>query len=234
MLRFIKSLTAAALVFLSVIVAVPAAEAQSHYIPHISVGMRGGMDMGRVDMTPSIRQGWLWGSLGAVTFRYTEEKIFGLQAEFGFTTRGWKEDFEETSLQYSRSLTYLTLPVMTHINFGGPRARCFFNLGPELSLMIGENISSNFDYHNLKSVSEWPVRQRQTAQLTMPIANKFDYGITAGVGGEFYISPRNSITLEARYYFGLGNLFNSSKADHFSASRCSTIQFSAGYNFRLK
>ncbi|MDE7466964.1 MAG: PorT family protein, partial [Muribaculaceae bacterium] len=63
---------------------------------------------------------------------------------------------------------------------------------------------------------------------------KFDYGITGGIGGEFYISPRNSITLEARYYFGLGNLFNSSKSDVFSASRCSTIQFSAGYNFRLK
>lgn len=208
--------------------------AETHYQSHISVGVRAGADMGRVDMSPSIRQSWLWGGLGAFTFRYAEEKIFGLQAELGLTTRGWRENFEEVDMHYSRSLTYLTLPVMTHINFGGPRVRCFFNLGPEVSLMLGEKISADFDYTNLSSVSHWPERPRQTAQLNMDIANRFDYGITAGAGGEFYITPRSSVTLEARYYFGLGNLFKASKSDHFSASRCSTIQFSIGYNFRIK
>lgn len=229
-----KALTRYAAVAALTATATIAAQAQTHYQPHISVGIRGGADMSRVDMTPSIRQSWLWGGLGAVTFRYTEEKIFGLAAELGITTRGWQENFEEAPLEYSRSLTYLTLPVMTHINFGGSRARCFVNLGPEVSLMIGERISSNFNYKDLSTVTQWPERRRQTDQLKMDIAHKFDYGITGGIGGEFYISPRNSITLEARYYFGLGNLFNSSKSDVFSASRCSTIQFSAGYNFRLK
>ncbi|MDE6300768.1 MAG: PorT family protein [Muribaculaceae bacterium] len=234
MKRDIRNISAAVMVMLAAAMATPSLRAQAHYRPHISVGVRAGTDMCRTDMTPAIRQSWLWGGMGAVTFRYTEEKIFGLAAELGLTTRGWREDFEETSLEYNRALTYITLPVMTHINFGGPRARCFVNLGPEVSFMISEKTTANFNYRDLSTVTEWPERRRQTAQLDMAVANRFDYGITGGVGGEFYLTPRNSITLEARYYFGLGNLFPSSKADVFSASRCSTIQFSVGYNFRLK
>ena len=70
--------------------------------------------------------------------------------------------------------------------------------------------------------------------MTMDIKNKFDYGITAGAGIELYLRPRHSIVLEARYYFGLGNIFPSTKADYFSASRASAIQVTLGYNFRLR
>ncbi len=174
------------------------------------------------------------GTTGAVTFRYAEERTFGLIAELGWTQRGWKEDFEEAPLSYSRSLTYLTLPIMTQIIFGGNLAKCFFNIGAELAYMISSSISANFDYTDLGSVTTWPIRERMREQLNMPIANKFDYGIAGGVGFEFYVQPRHSLLLEARYYFGLGNIFKASKADTFSASRCSSIEICLGYNFLLK
>lgn len=218
----------------AVLVCCAAAQAQTHYKARLSAGVRGGVSLARQDLSPSVPQSWIMGSTGAVTFRYTEEKLFGLVAELGWTQRGWKEDFEESPLQYSRQLTYITLPVMTQIIFGGRRAKCFINLGPEFSYMIGESISANFDYKNLSSVTDWPERKRMTEQLGMEIANKFDYGITAGIGVEFYVQPRHSITLEGRYYFGLGNIFKASKADTFSASRCTSIEVSLGYNFRLK
>lgn len=222
-------------VALAVAMAVPGVvKAQTHYVPRISIGGRAGVSLGRLDLSPSVPQGWLLGSTGAVTFRYTEEKLFGLVAELGWVQRGWKENFEESPLSYSRSLTYINLPVMTQIIFGGKRAKCFINLGPELSYMLSSSISANFDYNNLSSVTGWPERPRQTEQLAMPVANRFDYGITAGIGGEFYLRPRHSVTLEARYYFGLGNIFHSSKADTFSASRCTSIEVCLGYNFRLK
>lgn len=211
-----------------------AAAAQSHYKAHVWVGGRGGVTLARQDLSPSVPQSWLMGSTGAVTFRYAEEKLFGLVAELGWTQRGWKENFEESPLSYSRTLTYINLPVMTQIIFGGRRAKCFINLGPQIAFMIGENISADFDYKNIGGVSGWPDRPRQTAQLDMAVSNKFDYGIAGGIGGEFYVQPRHSITLEVRYYFGLGNIFPSSKADHFSASRCTSIEATVGYNFRLK
>ncbi len=210
------------------------AMAQTHYKPHIWIGGRAGMTMGKLDIAPSVPQAWNKATTGAVTFRYAEEKLFGLVAEFGWAQRGWQENFEEAPLSYSRTLTYITLPIMTQIIFGGKRLKCFINLGPEIGFMIAESISANFDYNDLSSVKQWPERSRNKEQLAMPIANKFDYGITGGLGCEFYVQPRHSLTLEARYYFGLGNIFNASKSDTFSASRCTAIEVCLGYNFLLK
>ncbi len=68
----------------------------------------------------------------------------------------------------------------------------------------------------------------------MPINSKFDYGICASLGMEFYVQPRHSLLLEARYYYGLGNIFSAKKADVFSASRPMSIEISIGYNFRIR
>lgn len=232
MLR-LKCVKALVVSVLALLVALPAS-AQAHYVPHISVGVRGGVTMAKQDISPSVPQGWKLGSTGAVQIRYAEERHVGVIAELGWVQRGWKEDFEESPLQYSRTLTFINLPILTHISFGGKRFKAIINLGPEFCYMIGESKSANFDYNNLESVTDWPERQRHTEQLAMDVKNKFDYGITAGVGCEYYLSPRRSITLEARYYFGLGNVFPSSKADTFSASRSTSIEISVGYNFRLQ
>lgn len=207
---------------------------QTHYVPRVYIGGRAGVSMGRVEFSPSVPEKFLMGTTGAVTFRFTEEKLFGLVAELGWTQRGWKEDFEESPLSYSRTLTYINLPVMTQIIFGSRRFKCFVNLGPQVGFMIANSIKANFDVHDLGNVSDWPERKRMTEQLAMEIKNKFDYGIAGGLGFEFYVTPRQSITVEGRYYYGLGNIFPSSKADTFSASRCMTLAVTIGYNFRLK
>lgn len=207
--------------------------AETHYKPHISIGARGGIDLSKVSFTPSVKQGWQQGSTGAITFRYTEEKLFGLIAEAGWTQRGWSENYELLPFQYSRSITYIKIPLLTHIYFGSRRFKGFVNLGPEISFLIGSSINSNFDYNNPKGVEGYP-RNRQTEQLYTDINNKFDYGICAGVGIEFYVQPRHSVVLEARFYYGLGNIYPSSKADTFSASRNMSLEVTAGYYFRLK
>lgn len=233
-MKSLSEFSKAAAVALALVSAATAATAQTHYRGHVWIGGRAGATLAKQDFSPSVPQAWLTGTTAAVTFRYAEEKLFGLVAELGWTTRGWKEDFQESPLRYSRSLTYITLPVMTQIIFGGRRAKCFVNLGPEFGYMAMSHTSANFDYSDPASVEDWPERERMTAQLGMKVRNRFDYGITAGIGGEFYVTPRHSVLLEARYYFGLGNIFASSKADTFSASRPTSIEVTVGYNFRLK
>lgn len=210
------------------------AKAETHYKPRISLGGRAGVSLGRVSLSPSVRQSWLPASSGAVTFRYTEEKIFGLIAELGWTQRGWKENFDTDALHYSRTLTYLKLPVMTHIYFGSRRFKGFFNAGPEFGYMISDNISADFDYHHPTAAPGFPTRPRMTEQMAMDIHNRFDYGITAGLGCEFYLTPRQSVVLEARFYYGLGNIFPSAVGDTFGASRLMNIEVTLGYWFRLK
>lgn len=209
------------------------AMAETHYRPHISVGGRAGMSLSSMSFTPSVKQSWNTGVCGAVTVRYAEEKLFGLVAELGWTQRGWKENFEEHPFAYRRTLTYITLPVMTHIYFGKPRFKTFINLGPSVSYCIGESISASFDYRNPHAVADFP-RNRQTEQMYADLHNKFDYGISAGLGFEFYFQPRHSLLVEARFYYGLGNIYPSTKADTFGASRCMNIEVTAGYNFRLR
>lgn len=208
------------------------ASAQNHYKPHVSIGGRTGVSLSEMSFSPSVKQSWLMGTAGAVTFRYTEERLFGVIVEFGWSQRGWKENFEEAPISYSRSLTYLRLPILTQIIFGSRRFKTFINLGPEFGYMLGSSISSDFDHKNPLSDSRFP-SNRMTEQLYTPVTGKFDYGIEAGVGFEFYVQPRHSILVEGRFYYGLGNIFPSSKADTFGASRNMSIEVTLGYNFRL-
>ena len=128
------------LLFLLALTAGLAAYADTHYKSQIFVGARGGVSMGMMSFSPSVKQSWNMGSTGAVSVRYTEEKLFGIVAELGWVTRGWKENFEEAPLSYSRSLTYINLPVMTQIRFGSRRFKTFINLGPQFAYMIGSSI----------------------------------------------------------------------------------------------
>lgn len=216
-------------------IAYPAnADAQRYYSPNVSIGGKAGATMSEISFSPSIRQKMLQGMMMGVTFRYTEERNFGLIAEFNLEQRGWKEDFEEHPFDYSRTLTYLHIPVMTHIYFGGRKVKGFVNLGPSVSYMIASKINANFDYNDIKSVAGFPLQNRMTEQLYTPIKNKMDYGINGGLGMEYFINKRNSIMLEARLYYGLGNIFPAAKADTFAASRSMCIQASLGYMFRIK
>lgn len=225
MKRFLFALIALAAVF--------SASAETHYKPRISIGARAGMSMAQMSFSPSVKQLWNRGSAGAVTFRYTEEKLFGLIAELGWVQRGWKENFEEAPFSYYRSLTYITLPLLTQIYFGSRRVKAFINLGPQFCYFIGSSTTADFDYENPSQISDFP-RNRQTEQLYTDVKNKFDYGICASVGGEFYVQPRHSVLVEARFYYGLGNIYPASKADTFGASRNMSLELTLGYFFRLK
>lgn len=212
------------------------AKSESHYVPHISVGAHAGVMGSKVSFTPSIKQGWLLGPTAGVSIRYAEERLVGILAEFNYEQRGWSENFEKNpALSYNRSLHYLSVPIMTHIYFGPPRFKCFFNLGPEFSLLIGQSTSSNFNYEDYQNDPSWSNEEkRMTQQYTMPVNNHFDYGICGSFGCEYYITPRKSAYFELRYYYGLGNIFPATKADVFSASRNMSLALTLGYNFRIK
>ncbi|MDE6297045.1 MAG: PorT family protein, partial [Muribaculaceae bacterium] len=111
---------------------------QTHYNANISVGVKGGIDLSRVNFTPTVKQGFVLGGNAGVTFRYIEENHFGLIAEINFEQRGWKENFEEYPFSYQRTLNYIQIPFLAHIYFGR-RARFFFNAGPEIGFMLGES-----------------------------------------------------------------------------------------------
>lgn len=207
--------------------------AQSHFDSRVDLGVRGGVTLSEVMFKPSITQKFGMGETFGVTFRYTEENHFGLIAEVNFVQRGWAEKFEELDYKYQRLLNYIEIPVMSHIYFGR-RGKFFFNAGPEVSYFLGDKISCDFDYQNPSSVPGLNDKDRRTEQLDMKVGQKLDFGIVAGLGGEFSINRRNSLAVEARVYYGIGNVMPSGRQDYFSISNQLSIAVTAQYWFRIK
>ena len=70
-------------------------------------------------------------------------------------------------------------------------------------------------------------------QESMPVEKKFDYGIAAGLGAEWSMRRIGHIILEARYYYGLGNIYGNSKKDFFGKSNNSNIIIKLTYLYDI-
>ena len=106
----------------------------------------------------------------------------------------------------------------------------FVNLGPQFGFMINESTKMNFDFNQRNTHDRVnPV----VAQDTMQVEKKFDYGIAIGLGGECSHPRVGHFLLEARYYYGLGNIYGSSKRDFFSKSNYGNIVIKATYLFDI-
>lgn len=223
----------AVIVVLAIFAGTSKAGAQSHYSSNVAFGVKGGADFSKVMFNPTVKQKFQQGIVGGVMFRYIEENHFGLIAELNYVQRGWKENFEEAPYDYSRTLNYIELPVMAHIFFGR-RGRFFFNAGPQVSIFLSESTKSNFNVADIATLPDFPYINRMNSQLSMPVTQKMDYGISAGLGSEFNINKRNSLAIEARFYFGLGNIMPSKRSDVFGSSNQMTVSATVGYWFRVK
>lgn len=220
-------------VFLMAVAALVTA-AQTHYEGNISVGGKVGATFSKINFNPSVQQSMINGITAGVMIRYIEEKNFGLIGELNVAQRGWKEAFDDSDYSFSHSFTYLELPIMTHIYFGNNRVKGFFNLGPELNVMIADGISSNFEYQQAGELDYFIENTRHIEQMTMKLNNKLDYGICAGAGMELNLNPKHSLLLEGRFYYGLTDVFSNHKTDIFSGSNSMTISVTLGYFYRLK
>lgn len=199
--------------------------AQNRFPREHSIGITGGINLSKMTFRPTVIQDFKMGKTMGISYRYIEEKYFGIQAELLYTQRGWKDRLEEyPELQFERTLNYIELPILSHIFFGNDRFRVFFNLGPKFGLFLNDSKSTNINT---------PVEGVETAHQTMEISTKFDYGVTGGGGVELRFG-RNSVLVECRYYFGLGDIYPNEKKDVFEASSNQNIAVTATYFFHLK
>lgn len=209
------------------------AQAQiSEYRHNFSLGVNGGLNFNSVSFSPGIKQGTHRGVVGGITARYISEKYFnmicGLQFEANLSQRGWKEQIEDgTANTYQRTLNYLEIPFLAHLAFGSDRGVQFFvNAGPQFSLFLDDKEEKG---------GIWDTSMRPngvTYQYGKAIENKFEYGITGGLGIEVRTGIGHFL-LEGRYYYGLSDIYKNSKKDDFSRSGLSTISGKITYLFDL-
>lgn len=155
---------------------------------------------------------------GGLSVRYINEKNVGLIGEINYMQMGWKTKFADETLaanKHQHTLDYLTIPIFTHIYFGD-KARVFFNLGPQIGILLSEKEKSNADFD--KWLAEKPDQDVYSTDLYWQKAQqKIDYGLTAGMGFELRTGIGN-FALEGRYYMGFGDIYKNKKQDPYSRS----------------
>lgn len=212
----------------------------------MSIGVNGGYMLSNVGFTPRVNQKLHGGITGGVSFKYVCEKYFNticaVQAEINYAQAGWNENILDiydqpvinatTGLaeEYSRTINYIQIPVFAHLGWGREEkgVQFFFQAGPQLGLYMSESTKTNFDFDNRNTTD----RVNSTAaQDTMAVENKLDYGIAAGLGIEYSHPKVGHFQLEARYYYGLGNIYGDSKKDYFGKSNLGNIVVKLTYLF---
>ncbi len=214
-----------------------------------SVGISGGYALNSIGFQPTVNQKMHGGYTAGIVGRYTSEKYFSticaIQVEANLTQLGWTEKIETLSENpvinaetgeaeaYKRDMTYVQIPFLAHLAWGREKngLNFFVNLGPQIGFCLSENTTMNYTTpHLATSTSDDTGRSSSTtAQETMPVENKFDYGIAFGGGLEWDIRRVGRFYIEGRYYYGLGNIYGDSKTDEFGKSNNGTINIKLGY-----
>lgn len=201
------------------------------------IGVGGGAMYKRVDFMPSIQQMFNTGLHGGIAVKYISEKHLGLVGEINFAQRGWKEEYDSsTDFSYSRTLNYIEIPIMTHIYFG-KKVRFIINAGPQISVLVGDKqeMSQALADDVAASQAADPDALIGVQYGSMSEMNRVDYGLVGGIGVALKTAV-GDFDLEGRYYFGLGDIFNSRSSDdaYFSRSAHRLIEAKLTYYLKIQ
>ena len=215
------------------------------FVPKVPQGMLGG---------PTI------GLTARLTSEKYFNSICAIVGELNYAQIGWKENILDFSdkpvprhddktqfLDYSRKINYVQIPVFARLGWGRERKglQFFFQVGPQFGLYLNDKVETNFDVRQTefnpgskeKPNPDYKYKTSRVsdvvAQDTMAIENKFDYGIVGGLGLEFSHPKVGHFLVEGRFYYGLGNIYGSSKRDYFARSNYNNIVIKFTYLFDI-
>lgn len=214
----------------------------------LSIGVNGGYVLSSVGFTPKVNQGMHGGMTGGLSIRYVCEKYFNtvcsIYGEINYSQIGWKEDildiydqpvinaYSGKAEEYKRTMSYIQVPIFARMGWGREQKgfQFFFQAGPQIGMFLSEKTESNFTLETLNADDRV---SSIVAQDTMAVENTLDYGITAGIGLEYSHPKIGHLMIEARYYYGLGNIYGDSKKDYFGKSNFSNIVIKMTYLFDI-
>lgn len=157
------------------------------------VGLQAGMHWNKVDFSPSVDQETYLGQSVSLVFVYVSQPHLGVQAEFSFDKRGWRENAPDRTDHYERQINYFTFTPLTLVALGRGAVQPLILAGPYLSVP-------------LSSVETIPADWPAAARYGDGFSQRLGYGITAGLGGQAHLG-RVSIQAEGRYRLGFSSIF---------------------------
>ena len=176
--------------------------------PEFYLGVHGGVTASTVFFMPAesgmtpITKACVLGGNGGFVFRYAGHKYCHFQMELNYEHRGWMQSGNALSLHY------VELPILMHLNFGGPVCRWFFNLGPQIGYCVKDESST--------------------------ITHPFDWGLAAGTGVLFRTKEAGTYHLEIRYDFSLGGVFGTTVTDKYTMANPMDLSINLGWVMPVK
>lgn len=196
--------------------------------PEIYLGVHGGA-LGtivnwnpKVTGTSKVLDHALLSGNGGLVFRYSQHKCCGIQVEVNYMQRGWRENFGDSTctVNYTRRLNYIEVPLLAHIYFGSTKFRGFVNLGPQIGYCFMES-----DKGLRHSV--------ETAQYGK-VERPFDWGVAGGLGFYGRSEKAGIFQLEARFNYSMGNLFNNYTTSYFDSSNMMSVSLNLAYMWQIR
>lgn len=144
---------------------------------------------------------------------------FSIQPELLFSQHGFKfeDEFFGEVISVKTRFNYLQLPVLAKAKFGSDAFGFNIVAGPHLGFGIGD-ISTEAEVLGEK--------EKESVSWDEAEFNKFDFGVTGGVGISFAAGP-GRLGLDARYQLGLGNLIGEPEESEKASNR--NMQVSLSY-----
>jgi len=107
--------------------------------------VKGGQNSSWINFVPAVPQNATKGFIFGFSYSYMAQSPAGILIELLYTQSGWDETSETPDLYYSRSLTYLEIPVLSNFVIGKKRNHFKLQLGPKIAFLLDENERTNVD-----------------------------------------------------------------------------------------
>ena len=155
-----------------------------------------------------------------LVFLYFSEPGKGVQMELNYSKRGYTQQTNSTDL-YSKQLSYIEFPFLSHFDFNLRKINFAFTLGPTISYIINTqeatfNKSTNQAKEYIKVANE----------------NKMEAGLCLGLGVNMPIT-KGIIQIESRLNHGIGNLFSGDNNNDITTSQYQVYTLKIAYLFKL-
>jgi len=168
----------------------------------VQIGLEGGPTLASFDGKDRFKNNHSTkvGFAVGLSLQYDISKTISIRTGVGFERKGFKTRLynpltNQDAGEIRYHFDYLTIPVLARVTLGD-KIKFFTNAGPYFAYLLDVTDSRGF-YKFLPD--SWKYNYQ-----------KFDWGITAGIGGALPIKDYLLLTLEIRYNFGLYNYIKKS------------------------
>lgn len=205
----------------------------------VFVGIRGGVGGGSIKTRPIRETKSTFGvpEFGlSILYVGKGRYVDGLEANINYATSEfrWLEKANSEN-SYSRKINAIEIPIMWYAHYGMAKERfnIFIKLGPYFSYDISSEES--WEGNTTDPGSLWYNRTQKYTYNTL-VDNRIGYGIIGGGGVSYLIADRILVTVEARYRFGLSDIYrnpNKYPKSSYNQSQVSQYRITGGIAYRF-